>query len=981
MRKVTINKVLVFLFCLSAYSLYGSNGIRFIENRGQWNHLLLYASQFNGGSIYIEKNAFVFQFVDEKKLHLLYKNDVSKGVVNEHTIRMKFIGADASSVISRDKPFDERYNYFVGDEKKWVSGVKAYQILQTDNLYDGVDMELQSMVDFLFYSLVAEPGGSSQNIKIAFEGADLYDVDSEGNLVIQTSMGDIVSKATAYQVYNNQKFEIAVRYKIKNGFVVFDFPKGMEPEAQLIIQPKIYLKPHNEFKAHWGFAATYDHEGNSITAGTDYELMYPVKPGAEQFDVEKGIIKTPWQKISRDIVISKTQKNTSNQKFITFLGGSENERPYSLAVNSVNEIVIFGSTRSEDFAITKGSFDDSINGNNDLFLSKLTSNGSFLTASTFIGGNGDDGINGSEYDNSVKSPLRYYHNDLMRGEVAIDESDNIYATTVTKSKDFPVTTNAVQGKFLEGGTDGVVFSLDGGLKKLRWSTFIGGKGIDAAYSVSISGNMLYITGSSNSSILAHSLINSNNDDINAYVLKFSLDDFKVVEGKFLGSKKFDQAYFVRVIDNKVYLTGVTEDSKFFQVKTAYKTDNGKHFIMCLDENLNVLYSSTFGKSETKASLSPMAFDVDDEGIIYFAGWAGELNDWGDNKDLDLTENAYQKNTDNNDIYVAAFSPNMKSLEFGTYYGNNEGADFLKGGMSRFSNEGDFYLDFFSECGDVASASIPGVIIPDNSFFFNCDQILTQIHLPLFKIDFESSAPVCLGDEIHFTNHTLKAREYFWDFGDGNLSNEKDPNHLYQNPGVYKVKLVALGQNEKSKFIIKEVTVYGLPDPKFTFGVISNLMIQFIPQTKKAIEYQWDFGDQSNSSEIEPVHNYISSGSYNVKLFVEDTNSCSNSYSMGLQLNENTYQYAEVNIRPSMIEFPNPFSSDLNLIISLPYQSDIGVSIIGVEGEQEYDLYKNTLEKGKYTVKLNSSDLDLQSGFYFLKVVINGRIYYRKVSKL
>jgi PKD repeat protein len=44
--------------------------------------------------------------------------------------------------------------------------------------------------------------------------------------------------------------------------------------------------------------------------------------------------------------------------------------------------------------------------------------------------------------------------------------------------------------------------------------------------------------------------------------------------------------------------------------------------------------------------------------------------------------------------------------------------------------------------------------------------------------------------VHFTNTSVNATSYKWDFGDGNTSNDKDPDHEYTSSGTFNVKLTA-----------------------------------------------------------------------------------------------------------------------------------------------------------------------------------------------
>jgi gliding motility-associated-like protein len=57
----------------------------------------------------------------------------------------------------------------------------------------------------------------------------------------------------------------------------------------------------------------------------------------------------------------------------------------------------------------------------------------------------------------------------------------------------------------------------------------------------------------------------------------------------------------------------------------------------------------------------------------------------------------------------------------------------------------------------------------------------------------------------FTNKTVNAQAFIWDFGDGTKSNDTDPEHRYEKPGVYKVKLEGFKDICKEDFA-KEIVV-------------------------------------------------------------------------------------------------------------------------------------------------------------------------------
>src|SRR5690606_33659943 len=50
----------------------------------------------------------------------------------------------------------------------------------------------------------------------------------------------------------------------------------------------------------------------------------------------------------------------------------------------------------------------------------------------------------------------------------------------------------------------------------------------------------------------------------------------------------------------------------------------------------------------------------------------------------------------------------------------------------------------------------------------------------------------INDEIRFTNQSENATSYSWNFGDGTTSTEENPSKTYSNPGIYTVRLTAVG---------------------------------------------------------------------------------------------------------------------------------------------------------------------------------------------
>jgi|WetSurSiteA1Bulk_404760.scaffolds.fasta_scaffold01381_7 hypothetical protein len=67
-----------------------------------------------------------------------------------------------------------------------------------------------------------------------------------------------------------------------------------------------------------------------------------------------------------------------------------------------------------------------------------------------------------------------------------------------------------------------------------------------------------------------------------------------------------------------------------------------------------------------------------------------------------------------------------------------------------------------------------------------------------------------GEEIHFTNYSQNASSYLWDFGDGSISTDENPQHLFTSSGTHLVVLTAFDNDNTStyycKIFVKDFTV-------------------------------------------------------------------------------------------------------------------------------------------------------------------------------
>ena len=155
--------------------------------------------------------------------------------------------------------------------------------------------------------------------------------------------------------------------------------------------------------------------------------------------------------------------------------------------------------------------------------------------------------------------------------------------------------------------------------------------------------------------------------------------------------------------------------------------------------------------------------------------------------------------------------------------------------------------------------------------------------------------------VQFTDlSTGNPETWMWNFGDEGTSTEKNPSHVYTKAGTYTVFLtVTRGEDRSSEIRYQYITVLPAgkpPVPDFvaspTTGYVP-LDVQFTDlSTDKPTAWRWDFGDGQSSSEQNPVHRYLTPGSYTVCL------EASNEFGSAATCKENLIKATEAPLAPA-----------------------------------------------------------------------------------
>ncbi|GAA4382569.1 hypothetical protein GCM10023186_23030 [Hymenobacter koreensis] len=310
------------------------------------------------------------------------------------------------------------------------------------------------------------------------------------------------------------------------------------------------------------------------------------------------------------------------------------------------------------------------------------------------------------------NPLVRNYGDQFRGDIMVDAADNVYVASNTTSANFPVR-NSFQNTYA-GGIDGVVSKLTPALTDVLWSSFLGGTGPDAAYSLQLDAvGRLFVSGGTASPsfpVRPGALVPTYGGSADGFVVRVSANGSTLEKSTFLGTPQYDQAYFLQLdASGQVYVLGQSAGT-YPTTPGRYSNPNGRQFIHQLNADLSVTgFATVFGSGRTTLDLSPTAFLVDQCERIFVSGWGGGNNvSYGNGSvtGLPTTSAAVQPTTDGADFYLMQLSSGATTLEYATFFGGAGYQDHVDGGTSRFDRRGVIYHAVCAGCGGNSNFPIP-----------------------------------------------------------------------------------------------------------------------------------------------------------------------------------------------------------------------------------------------------------------------------------
>lgn len=827
---------IIYFFLFLGFALSATaNNFCFIENKNQWEQHVLFKADVPAGALFLERNCLTYHLYDASVREQLHAHKIDSTLfpltMKEHAFKMQFEGCNQQATIETACQSKEYYNYFLGnDPSKWASNVKGYYEVNYRKLYKGIDLKIYTHNNQLKYEYVVSPQAKTSQINVEYIGVNKIGIRNN-TLVIETSLGEIIEEQPySYQMINGNKKEVKCKFVCTDNKVSFLFPEGYDQSKELIIDPTLIFSTYSgSFADNFGYTATFDSKGFLYSGSSSYGVGYPTTLGAYSTTFAGGNV---------DITITKYDTSGTSRIYSTYLGGSFDEVPHSLVANSADELFVMGTTSSSDYPVTAAAYDKVFSGGAyvdllgglgvayvngaDIIVSCFSADGASLKASTFLGGSSTDGLN-------LASSLTYNYADELRGEIDIDEYDNVFVATCTNSTDFPITTGAFQSSEA-GGYDGCIVKMDNNLSLIIWSSFLGGSDNDAIYSLAIDvDDNIYVSGGTTSPDLpiTSGAVSASNSGGRAdgFVTHIDSTGSSVLHSTYYGSSAYDQIFFVDIDkQNKVYVFGQTEaTANEFIVNAAYNVSGGGQFIGKFSPELDsIIWSTAFGTGGGSPNLSPTAFMVDLCNKIYLSGWGGQVNGFatypnnaGYVTGMDVTPDAFQTTTDGSDFYLMVLEDDASNIVYGSFIGGGVSPEHVDGGTSRFDRKGKIYQSVCAGCWYNSDFPIypSNAVSPFNNHQCNNAVFKFDFVIPNIVADFNVPPPYCAPFEADFTNTSLiqSNTSYYWDFGDGTNASEQNPSHIYTQAGTYDIMLVVTDPTacNLADTIMKQIII--LPD--------------------------------------------------------------------------------------------------------------------------------------------------------------------------
>lgn len=633
---------------------YGKLPLSFEVNEGQTDGRVRFFSRGSGYSLFLTENEAVIalrrasdaQRAAKKVSGRMTASPRKEISVPGATIRMELAGTDGVLRPAGEEELPGKANYFIGnDPGKWRTNVPTYAKVRYAGVYPGVDLVYYGNQGRLEYDFIVAPGTDARKIGLKFRGAEKLNLDEQGNLLLGTDGEDVrLEKPVVYQVVDGARRAVEGGYTLIAGTTVRFEVGEYDHSKPLVIDPVLAYSTYLGGSGYdSGNGIAVDSAGNAYVLGSTGSANFPKTAGVFQ-----PTLHTSGQ-FSSNAFVTKLNASGSALLYSTYLGGSNNDKGFGIAVDSAGNVYLTGATQSSNFPTTAGAIQHSLAGVINAFITKLNASGSALVYSTYLGGSNQDQGNG----------------------IAVDSAGNATVTGTTGSTNFP-TANALHSS-LRGPTNAFVTKVNPGGSALIYSSYLGGSNRDSGQGIAVDPNgNAYVTGQTTSTDFPTTAgvfqptLGGVSGVADAFVTELSPSGSALVYSTYLSIGSTMGRSIALDSSGNAYVTG-SAGPNFPTTAGAFQP--------------SLPASASFNAFVTKLNSSGSA-------LIYSTYLGGSNNDSGTGIALDSAGNAYVTGSTNStnfpvsnafqpffgggfsDAFVAKLNPNGSALVYSTYLGGS-----------------------------------------------------------------------------------------------------------------------------------------------------------------------------------------------------------------------------------------------------------------------------------------------------------------------
>lgn len=514
-------------------------------------------------------------------------------------------------------------NYFLGSERtQWRTGVPTYQRVVYRGLYPGVDVVYYGSEGRLEYDLQVAPGADLGAVQLEARNQRGF-IAADGGLRIGAME---LRQPVAYQMVNGKRQAVAVRYvaaaqgRFKLAAGHYDHTQTLVVDPVLVFSTLLGGTSFNQANA-----VAVDASGAAYVAGytlsTDFPTAGGLTPNAPNGDFDAFVAKVAADgktlvyatylggaledratgiavdasgdafvtgftlsanfpvvggvqtanKGSFDGFVAKLNPAGNALTYSTYLGGTQDDKPSGIAVDTTGDALITGITTSPDYPTSATAPQTALLGGQAAFVTALNPAGSAVLYSTYIGGHAL--VNGVETGVTAANGI------------AVDASGNAYvAGSTNATTGFPVTAGALEVTN-QGGIDAFVAMVQRSGTRFQYVTYLGGSKKDEANAITVDLNGdAYVAGDTSSSDLfikaglnnASSFQQALSGSNDAFVTELNNSGSALVFGTYLDGQQTSRANGIALdITGNVYVVGSTTSTQFPVTSNAQQATPGK----------------------------------------------------------------------------------------------------------------------------------------------------------------------------------------------------------------------------------------------------------------------------------------------------------------------------------------------------------------------------------------------------------------------